>query len=73
MRLFKNAGAPNLKQRLLPTKVADIHKALVHAIDLHTNCTWKLIQDEESETEDIDLSEEERNQENEEDDWENIE
>ena len=73
LRLFKNAGAPNLKQGPLPTKVTDICKALVDAIDLHTNGTWKLVQDEESETEDIDLSEEERNEENEEDEWENIE
>jgi len=66
LKLFKTAGAPNLKKGPMPTKVADIRKALIDAIDLHTNGTWKLVQDE---TENVDLSEEEGNGE-EEEDWE---
>ena len=57
LRLFKNAGAPNLKQPPLPTKADDIHKALTDAIDLHTNGAWRLVQDEECECESIDLEE----------------
>jgi len=68
--LFKNAGAPNLKQGPMPTKVAEIHQALVDAIDLQINGTWKLVQDEENETESINLSEEEGD---EEEDWEDVE
>jgi hypothetical protein len=70
LRLFKNAGAPNLKQGPMPTKVADIRQALVDAIDLHINGTWKLVQDEENETESINLSGEEGD---EEEDWEDVE
>ncbi|KAF8812144.1 hypothetical protein BYT27DRAFT_7207980 [Phlegmacium glaucopus] len=70
LKLFKNAGAPNLKQGALPTKVGDIHKALIDAIDLHTKGTWKLVPDEDSDTEDTDYEEEE---EEEEEDWEDIE
>jgi len=73
LKLFKNEGAPNLKQGPLPTKVADICKALVDAIDLHTNGTWKLVEDEESESENINLSEEEGDEEDEEEGWEDIE
>jgi hypothetical protein len=73
LRLFKSAGAPNLQKRPMPIKVADIHKALVDAIDLQTNGTWKLVQDEESETEHTNLSEEEGDEEDEEDDWEDME
>ena len=65
LRLFKNEGAPNLKQGPMPTKVADIRKALIDAIDLYTNGTWKLVQDEESDTENINLSEEEGDEEEE--------
>ena len=72
LRLFKNAGAPNLKQTTLSTKVDDIRKALANAIDLHTNGTWKLVQDEESEYEDTDLEEEEE-EEDDEEDWEDME
>ena len=39
LKLFKNAGAPNLNQGPLPTLVGDIYKALTDAIDLHTNST----------------------------------
>ena len=70
MKLFKNEGAPNLKQRPMPTKVTDICKALVDAIDLHTNGTWKLVQDKEGESENINLSEEEGD---EEDGWDDME
>jgi len=54
----------------MPTKVADICQALVDAIDLHVNGTWKLVQDEENETESINLSEEEGDKE---EDWEDVE
>jgi hypothetical protein len=82
LRLFKNEGAPNLQKGPMPTKVADIRQALLDAIDLYTNGTWKLVQDEETETENINLSEEEGDEENEEgeedeedeeDDWEDEE
>jgi len=73
LKIFKNEGDPNLKQGPLPTKVADIRKALVDAIDLHTNGTWKLVEDEESESENINLSEEEGDEEDEEEGWEDIE
>ena len=69
LKLFKNAGAPNLQKGALPTKVDNICKILIDAMDLHTNGTWKLVSDEESETGNTDLSEEEN--ENEED-WEDM-
>ncbi|KAF8808752.1 hypothetical protein BYT27DRAFT_7222765 [Phlegmacium glaucopus] len=62
-------GAPNLKQGALPTKVGDICKALIDAIDLYTKGTWKLVPDEDSDTEDTDYEGEEE----EEEDWEDIE
>ena len=68
LRLFKNAGAPNLKQTPLSTRVGDIRKALTDAIDLHSNGAWKLVQDEESEFESTDFKEEEEDEE----DWEDI-
>ena len=71
LKLFKSEGAPNLKQGPLPTRVADIRKALVDAIDLHINGTWKLVQDEESESENINLSEEDEDEEDEEG-WEDV-
>ena len=40
-------------------------KAFTDAIDLHTNVTWKLVQDEETDTENIDIEEEK--------DWEDME
>ena len=73
LRLFKNAGAPNLKRIPLSTKVDDIRKALTDAIDLHTNGTWRLVQDEESECENTDLEEEEEEEEDDEEDWEDME
>jgi len=70
LKLFKNAGAPNLQKGALPTKVDNIRKALIDAIDLHTNGTWKLVSDEESENGNTDLSEEEEEKE---EDWEDME
>jgi hypothetical protein len=84
LKLFKNAGAPNLQGRALPTKVNDIRESLIDAIDLHTNGTWKLVQDDESDSEDTEFSEEEeeegeeeegeeREEDEDETDWEDIE
>jgi hypothetical protein len=68
LKLFKNAGAPNLKQGLLPTKVGDICKALLDAIDLQENGTWRIVEDEESDTETIDLQERGEDEDEDEDD-----
>jgi hypothetical protein len=73
LKLFKIAGAPNLKQGPLPTKVGDIRKALLDAIDLQENGTWRIVEDEESETETIDLEEREEDEDEDEDDWEDME
>src|SRR6266508_1970176 len=43
LKLFKNAGAPNLQTGNQPTLVADIRKTLLDAIDLYVEGTWKLI------------------------------
>ncbi|KAF8800835.1 hypothetical protein BYT27DRAFT_7116520, partial [Phlegmacium glaucopus] len=56
LKVFKNAGAPNLMTAKLPTKVADIRKALSDAIDLYEDGKWLLESDKE---EDSDDSEEE--------------
>ena len=70
LKLFKNAGAPNLQKGALPTKADAGHQALVDAIELHTNGTWKLALNKEAETDIAELSEEEdENEEN----WEDIE
>ena len=69
MKLFKNAGAPNLQKGALPTKANMVRQALVDAIELYTNGTWKLSPDEDTETEITDLSEEE---DNDEENWEDI-
>ena len=69
LKLFKNAGAPNL-QGALPTKADLSRQALVEAIELYTNGTWKLFLDEETETDSTDLSGEEYNDE---ENWEDIE
>ena len=58
MKLFKNAGAPNLQKGALPTKADLMRQALVDAIELYTNGTWKLT-DEETETDITDYSGEE--------------
>ena len=73
LKLFKNAGAPNLMQGPLPTIVADIRNALIDAIDLHINGTWKLIQSEEGDIENLDIEEREEEDEEDEDDWEDVE
>ena len=69
LKLFKNAGAPNLQKGALPTKADFGRQALVDAIELYQNGTWKLDLDE-TETDITDLSEEEYNNE---EDWEDIE
>ena len=73
LKLFKNEGAPNLQQGALPTKAGDIRKALTDAIDLYNNGIWKIIQNNESETESIDISVEEDEEDEDEENWEDIE
>ena len=53
----------------LSDTLCDICKSQMDAIDLHINGTWKLVPDEDSDTEDTDHSEEEENEE----DWEYME
>ena len=70
LKLFKNAGAPILQKGALPTKADAGRQALVDAIELHTNGTWKLALNKEAETDIAELSEEEdENEKN----WEDIE
>ena len=69
LKLFKNAGAPNLQKGRLPTKADLIRQALVDAIELYINGTWKLVLDEEPEEDITDLSGEE---EEEDENWEDI-
>jgi hypothetical protein len=69
LKLFKNAGAPNLQKGALPTKAGLIRQALVDAIELYTNGIWKLVLDEETETDITDFSGEEYNDE---EIWEDI-
>ena len=70
LKLFKSTGAPNLQKGALPTKADFVRQALVDAIELHTNGTWKLESDEETESDIGDSSEEEYNDE---ENWEDIE
>ncbi|KAF8799088.1 hypothetical protein BYT27DRAFT_7227978 [Phlegmacium glaucopus] len=51
LKVFKNAGAPNLMTAKLPTKVADIRKALSDAIDLYEDDTEEGSDDSEEEDE----------------------
>ncbi|KAF8799066.1 hypothetical protein BYT27DRAFT_7264089 [Phlegmacium glaucopus] len=52
LKVFKNAGAPNLMTAKLPTKVADIRKALSDAIDLYEDGKWLLESDTEEGSDD---------------------
>jgi len=49
LKVFKNAGAPNLVTGKLPTLVTEIRQTLSDAIDLYQNGEWMLEQDTESE------------------------
>ena len=49
LKLFKQSGAPNLQTGRQPTLVNDIRKALMDAIDLYVEGSWKLYDDEEIE------------------------
>ena len=48
MKVFKNAGAPNLVRGKLPTLVGEIRQTLSDAIDLHQQGEWMLEPDTES-------------------------
>ncbi|KAF8814580.1 hypothetical protein BYT27DRAFT_7219796 [Phlegmacium glaucopus] len=52
LKVFENAGAPNLMTAKLPTKVADIWKALSDAIDLYEDGKWLLESDTEEGSDD---------------------
>src|SRR6266568_3860256 len=45
LKVFKNAGAPNLVTGKLPTLVAEIQQTLLDAIDLYHKGEWMLEQD----------------------------
>ena len=70
LKLFKNAGAPNLQIGKQPTLVADIRKTLLDAIDLYVGGIWKLIGDEESDGDEAEYSENEVDDDDDEN-WEN--
>ena len=65
LKLFKQAGAPNLIEGRLPTLVNDIRQALLHAIDLHLAGEWVADSEGESETSDAGVDSD--------DGWEDIE
>ena len=48
LKVFKNAGAPNLVRGKLPTLVGEIHQTLSDAIDLYQQDEWMLESDTES-------------------------
>ena len=58
LKVFKNAGAPNLVTGKLPTLVADIRQTLSDAINLYQNGEWMLEQDTESEDGDVEVENE---------------
>ena len=58
LKVFKNAGAPNLVTGKLPTLVAEIRQTLSDAIDLYQNGEWMLEQDTESEDGDVEVENE---------------
>jgi hypothetical protein len=62
LKLFKEAGAPNLVGGRLPTLVNDIRQALLDAIDLHLAGDWLGDSKEESDISDTDVDSD--------DDWE---
>jgi len=72
LKLFKNAGAPNLQIDKQPILVADIRKTLLDAIDLYVGGIWKLIGDEESDGDEAEYSENEVVDDDDDDEnWEN--
>jgi len=71
LKLFKNAGAPNLQIGKQPTLVADIRKTLLDAIDLYIGGIWKLIGDEESDGDEAEYSENEVVDDDDDENWEN--
>ena len=58
LKVFKNAGAPNLVTGKLPTLVAEIRQTLLDAIDLYHKGEWMLEQDAESEGVDVEVENE---------------
>ena len=73
LKLFKNAGAPNLQIGKQPTLIADIRKTFLDAIDLYVGGIWKLIGDEESDGDEAEYSENDVIDDDDDDDenWEN--
>ena len=71
LKLFKNAGAPNLQTGKQPTLVADIRKTLLDVIDLYVEGTWKLIGDEESDGDKAEYSENDVIDDDDDENWEN--
>ena len=71
LKLFKNAGAPNLQIGNQPTLVADIWKTLLDAIDLYTGGIWKLIGNEESDGDEAEYSENDVIDDDNDENWEN--
>ena len=58
LKLFKLAGAPNLVNRALPTKVDEKREALSEAIDLYLNGKWKIGEDSSNDSDTGDDEEE---------------
>ena len=52
-RAFKAAGAPNLQEMPLNTKVDNIREGLKHAIDMHSAGKWKLYGEESESGEEL--------------------
>jgi hypothetical protein len=71
LKLFKNAGTPNL-QKALPT-IADCgRQAPVDAIELYADGTWKPALGEETEADITNLSGEQNEEDEDEENWEDI-
>jgi len=66
LKLFKKSGAPNLQIGHQLTHVNDIQQALLDAIDLYKNGSWKLFDNEEEDKQEESNSEEDFSDE----DWE---
>jgi len=73
VKLFRNAGAPNMQQRALLTRVADMRNALLAAITLHAEGIWKPGNDKDSDDESIEDSEEQDEDSEEGEEWEDME
>ena len=58
LKLFKEAGAPNLVGGRLPTLVNDIRQALLDAIDFHLAGDWLGDSKEESDISDTEVDSE---------------